>query len=348
MAKKVALFGLGRMGRSHARELKEMGVLGCCVDTDPSRQQITEELGVPFNDMTELEQCGVWDIVTPPPNHLPLVLSGCELGKEIFVEKPPLESTKDIEDILHRFPGTKIGVNYLEMAHPVLGAICKQMKLLKLRPVYFLHHREKDHFLEGKGEGVKVVLNDLVHDLSQIDFIRSTVSEEPFSTELPTVASAFIQTYKEAGFSHPADARAGFLLRFSDGVGAWVQGSFIDLYHRQFVVVTDQDTAFYGNTLERDFIRPAAALIRGEENIQRILSKTGHCQIRDEATQKLALSETEARLLALETEGASRMALRTMLGNFVEADSMEDLICPLSRAYFYQKVVEDVYAKALA
>lgn len=379
MFKKVALFGLGHMGRNHGRELRDLGVLGCCVDIDPAAKQISQELGVPFVNIDiselaeikvgapisykirnfrlppELSSCDIWDVATIPQNHLPLLLFGCHLGKEIFVEKPALESAEEIEYILCKFPQAKVGVNYIEMANPVLKAICKEIIRLKLKPVYFLHHREKNQLLE-RGKSDRVILDDLVHDLSEIDFFRGNVSGQPFSADSPRVSRSWLQTYKEAGFAAWTDARAEFSLEFADGTKAEIKGSFIDPYHRQFVIVTDRNTAFYGNTLERDFIAPAAAVIRGKENIANIVKMTKNCAIKDEETQRSALEAVKARLLVREMKREvpphkykdgkplfGKIPLWTMLKNFLEAVSKEDLICSLDRAYYYQKIVEEAY-----
>lgn len=364
MKKKVAVIGLGKMGRNHARELKSLESLGCCVDVNPLVKSVADKLGVPFIfcDVSkesflppEVARCEIWDIVTMPDSHSPLLLLGCVLGKEIFIEKPPLESAKAIEDILQKFPKAKIGVDYLEMVNPILQIICRKMRDLKLKPVYFLHHREKNQVQERGERGERVVLDDLVHDFSQIDFVRHAVSEKSFAVDLPKVEKTRIQTYKEAGYSHSADARAEFILKFSDGTVAEVKGSLIDSYHRQFVILTDQDTAFYGNTLERDFIKPAAAMIRGTENISKIVRLTRGCAIKNEQTQEQALESVKAHCMMPEIaqwlaeqncqkKNLGTVPLWIMLKNFLEAASKEELICSLDRAYYYQKIAEDVYA----
>jgi len=84
----------------------------------------------------------------------------------------------EVEYVLHLqkyYPlKQKIGVDYIEMAHPVVEAA---KDVLDFEPRYSFNRRSKDlrNVIErgiGGGEGSRIILEDLVHDLSEIDVFR--------------------------------------------------------------------------------------------------------------------------------------------------------------------------------
>lgn len=372
MSPKTAIFGLGYFGRFHLKNISSLGYLGYGIDTDPEKKKLVEELGGEFlcadltkvitikrdkkgnpigheirKDLPEIKELAkntkFWDIVTPTFSHFPLMLLGLELGKDIFVEKPPTERVSEIEYILKKFPRAKIGVDYLEIVHPVVLAIKDVMVKEKFRPVYFFHHRSKD--LRGtKKVGLPVILDELVHDLSEIDVFRKFVSKKPFAKFFPKVKKVWLQTWQELAGNYPysSDAKAKFSLIFKDKVTADIKGSFADPEVRQFLIIgKDRKTAFYGNTLTRKIISPIAAKIVGNKNIEYLKQKIKSMEIIDNDTQNNILKEINAKIL--ETEKYDQNQLLVMLKNFYEAKSKKDLTCPLEQALEYQKIAEEVY-----
>ncbi len=382
MAEKTALFGAGSFSKVHAKDLADLGYLGCIVDIDPAKEEIAKKHGVPFinrdairlgkeeNEFRSAIKTDNWDIVTNTPIRFPLTALGVGYGKDVFVEEPPTEKAREIKYITENYPDTKIGVNYIEMAHPVVQANKEDMDF---EPGYSFNRRSKDlrgvsERRIGGGLGSRITLEDLMHDLSEVDLFRKYVSGSSFAEEPPEVSNAKIQTWyelpeKENGnpkYPFSTDVRAEFALLFPDGMKSEIEGGFADPEIRQYIV-TDEDgnRAEYGNTLTRPEINPMAARVEGKRNVDYLLEKIKGQYITDKEKQdevlKRANAETlEEKMNRYVTEGKWKdgepkygwVPLFAMLENFHESDSKEDLICSLDQALGYQDTAEQVYHKA--
>lgn len=377
---KTALFGLGYFGYFHLQNVASLGYLNYGIDINPEKEKLVDKLGgkflsIDFTKAIEIKRdkkgnpvshkvrknlqgikelaknTDVWDIVTPPPFHFPLMLLGLEMGKDIFVEKPSTERISEIEYILKRFPKAKIGVDYIEMVHPVVQTIKDRMLKEKFQAFFFFNHRSKD--LRGSkrglgaGKGSRIILYDLVHDLSEIGYFRRNLGKGSLIENPPKVENVEIQTWKEIGYPYSSDVKAVFTLLFKDKTKAEIEGSFVDQEVRQFLI-TDKDkgVAFYGNTLTRPKIKPIAAKIIGRENIEYLRQKIKEMYIIDNKIQDKVLKKVNAEVLSEETRRYNANSLLTMLKDFYQAKSKKNLICSLDQALEYQKIAEEVYKKA--
>ena len=361
----VVLFGAGKFGKVHANDLAQMGALHVVVDTDRTKQDVAEKYGVPFyhEDFTdpsiefpeEILEADAFDIVTNTPSHFALTLRGIERNKKVFVEKPPVERVADLARLLLMFQRIRIvAINYIEMAHPVVMAAKDNMQF---KPEYFLNIRTKDRRGErsrgiGGGEGFGVVLEDLVHDLSEILLLRGSLRGAE-------VTDAEIETWRQKGYPYNTDAQAEFKLMFPEAE-AEIFGSFVEPKEvRQFVVASyTEEIAIYGNTLTRQWISPVAARIKGEKNIKYIIQQVKKKILTNEQ-QKKVLKKTEAEILEKDMskyvpeckwkDGEPMYGwapLWNMLNNFLTAKSNYDLICSLQKAFAIQRIGEQVYKMA--
>jgi len=374
---RTAIFGLGYFGYFHLKNVVTLGHFNYGIDINPEKKKLVENFGGKFlsvdltkaieikrdengnpithkikKNLPEINELAkntdVWDIVTPSSFHFPLMLLGLELKKDIFVEKPPAEKVSEIEYILKKIPKAKIGVDYIEMVHPVVLAIRDRMLKEKIQPFFFFHHRSKD--LRGSkrkiggGEGSRIILDDLVHDLSEIGFFRKVFGKSSLTEDLLKIENVYIQTWNEIYFT---DVKAKFTLLFKDGTKAEIEGSFADPEIRQFLIIDKtKEIAFYGNTLTREKIKPIAAKIRGKKNIEYLKQKIKEMEITDDKIQKEILKKINAEILKKEMQKYNPNQLFVMLKNFYQAKSKKDLICSLEQALEYQKIAEEVYKKA--
>jgi len=277
-----------------------------------------------------VNETDTWDIATNTPSHFPLMLIGLWNGKDVFVEKPPAERVSELAYVTKRVPGlskTKVGVDYTEMAHPVVQATKDD---LDFEPRYSFNRRSKDlrNAVErgmGGGEGSRIILENLVHDLSEIDVFRKRAYGKSLAEVSPEVAGARIQCWHELPerrngkpkYPYSTDVRAKFVLRFPDG------------------------------------------MVEGKKNVEYVLEKVKNGVIRNNTTQDKMLKRTNAETLEesmnkyvperKRVDGEpmyGEAPLYNMLENFLKAESNSELICPLERALEYQRVAEHVYRKA--
>ncbi|MCD6528624.1 Gfo/Idh/MocA family oxidoreductase, partial [bacterium] len=248
------------------------------------------------------------DIATNTPSHYPLMLFGLAEKKDVFVEKPPAEKVDELEHILFFYPEAKIGVDYIEMAHPVVQATKDDMDF---EPKYSYNRRSKDlrSVVErgiGGGEGSRIILEDLVHDLSEVDLFRKHAYGKSFAEVYPEVVDAEIQCWYELPerkdgkpkYPYSTDVRAKFRLKFPDGMVSEIEGGFADPEIRQYVLVDEEGkTAEYGNTLTRPNISPIAARVEGKKNVEYLLERVKRHVITDQEKQEKVLKRAGAETL---------------------------------------------------
>lgn len=377
---KAALFGVGYFGSNHLKYLSTWGALKYGVDTNAEKREHVEKAGGKFlsadltkaveivrdkkgdpighrinKDLPEVKELAkktdVWDIVTPSDTHFPLMLLGLELGKKIFVEKPATDRTSEVEYLLKRFPKAAIGVDYIERGHPVVRAIKKRMAKEKFAPSSFFNYRGKDERSirrMGGGEGERIILTDLVHDMSEIGLFRRHLMKARLKKKsLPKIKDAWIQTWEEIGYPYPTDVKARFKLASKRGPVAEVWGSFAGPEVRQFLI-TDKSgkIAYYGNTLSRPHIDPIAARVVGEKNIMHLRQNIENRKISTTDVQNKILKDANAEILKHEIMVENPESLATMLRNALRAKSNKDLISPLKHTLAYQRIAEKVYRAA--
>ena len=305
----------------------------------------------------EILKADGWDIVTNTPSHYPIALLGIVKGiKRIFIEKPPTEELSQLDTLirLSKEKNTIVGVDYIEMAHPVV--LATKEVIGKQEPIYYLNHRSKDlrGVIQrgiGGGEGSRIILEDLVHDLSEILYFRG-------SLEGAKVIEARVERWRDLGYPYNTDVKAQFKIKFPEAE-AEVKGSFADPEVRQYVVRLSADEAIYGNTLTRPHIQPIAAYIQGKDNIETIIEAVREGKILTNEDQQKILEKTKAETLedlmkkyvpeCKYKDGKPVYGwapLYNMLENWLRAESNKDLFCNLEMAYDIQRVAEMVYRAA--
>ena len=304
----------------------------------------------------------VWVIATSSGNHYSIAFLGLEKGKnvkKIFIEKPPTENLKELESLIFSpyFKDKIVGVDYIEMAHPVVKATKDN---LDFEPYYYMNRRSKNlrGIIErdiGGGEGSRIILDDLVHDLSETLYFRGSLDDAK-------VTEAEIERWNEIeGGKYPynTDVRARFKLKFPEAE-AEILGGFADPEVRQYLVIDEKfKEAIYGNTLTRSHISPIAARINGKRNVEYMMDCVRNGKILTEEDQQKVLQRVGAETLEEDMkkyvpkskwkDGKPMYGwapLCNMLNNLLKAESNEELICPLSKVYDIQRISEEVYKVA--
>ena len=308
----------------------------------------------------EILKANAWGIATNTPSHYLIALLGIDKGiKRIFIEKPPTEGLGELGYLMLLSDEGKniIGVDYIEMAHPVV--LATKEVIGDQEPEFYLHRRSKDLRGEttrgiGGGEGSRITLEDLVHDISELLHFRESLEDAE-------VVDADITRWNEIDgrkYPYKTDVRARFKINFPEAK-AEILGGFADPEVRQYVVLLSKQEGIYGNTLTRPHIDPTVALIEGKNNIENIMKMVREGKILTNEDQRKVLeragAETLEELMAKYVPECKYKdgkpvygwaPLYNMLDNWLGADSNEDLICDLGKAYDIQKIVEIVYRAA--
>ncbi|HUI30061.1 MAG TPA: Gfo/Idh/MocA family oxidoreductase [Candidatus Acidoferrales bacterium] len=175
---KIGVVGVGHLGQSHARLLKQIGSadLAGVFDIDKSKSQsIAAELNVrSFGSVEEvLNSVEAVSIAVPTSVHYDLAARFIEEGKHCFIEKPVTSTVEEAEAIcrLSKEKKVKVQVGHIERFNPAVLALSN----LKLDPMFIESHRLAQ--FKPRALDVAVVLDLMVHDIDLIlNFVKSPVT----------------------------------------------------------------------------------------------------------------------------------------------------------------------------
>ncbi|MBN1941903.1 MAG: Gfo/Idh/MocA family oxidoreductase [Phycisphaerae bacterium] len=176
MSFKVAVVGVGRMGRLHARVLSEMdgAELVCVVDSNPAAAQaVAQQRGCDaLRDVAEaVDRVDAAVITVPTIAHLDAARPFVAAGKRVLIEKPftnDLEGGLTLMDLAKK-TGAKIQIGHTERFNPTTMAL----RSYDIRPKFIEAHRISPFTFRSADVGV--VLDMMIHD---IDLVRMLVGSE--------------------------------------------------------------------------------------------------------------------------------------------------------------------------
>ncbi|MBU0634269.1 MAG: Gfo/Idh/MocA family oxidoreductase [Candidatus Omnitrophica bacterium] len=174
---KVAVIGIGHLGKIHARVYSEfnnveLAVL-CDVDKTKTQHFLNNEFGgIICNDYKEvLGKVNAVSIATPTSTHFEIAKFFLKNKVHVLVEKPITATTNEAETLINlaRRYRVILQVGHVERFNPAIGALrqfCKNPKFIEC-------HRLSPY--PKRGTDVNVVLDLMIHD---IDIILSLVKSD--------------------------------------------------------------------------------------------------------------------------------------------------------------------------
>ncbi len=179
MTVRVAVVGVGYLGRHHARIYAELEGVDLVGVVDANRKQadnIAAQYGcAAFSDHRDiLDKVDALSIVTPTTAHYAVARDCIAAGKDLLIEKP-ITTTIDEADCLIQQAvkkGVLIQVGHLERFNPVLEALVP----LVHDPVFL--EAERISPFQGRGTDVDITLDLMIHD---IDIVLSIMQGSSIS-----------------------------------------------------------------------------------------------------------------------------------------------------------------------
>jgi predicted dehydrogenase len=186
MSIRIAVIGVGALGRHHARILAELPdvELAGLVDINEARaREIAGIVNAPWatEPAKVLGRVDAVTVAVPTESHLTVALPFLERGTAVLVEKPLAREVKEARAMIDaaRVSGAVFGVGHTERYNPAVGAV---------RP--FLNHPQ---FIEVHRLGtfpdrsldIDVVFDLMIHDL---DVVLSIVPSDVIGVEAVGVA----------------------------------------------------------------------------------------------------------------------------------------------------------------
>ncbi|MCG3199480.1 MAG: Gfo/Idh/MocA family oxidoreductase [Candidatus Omnitrophica bacterium] len=196
---KIGVFGVGHLGKHHARILNALPSTELVGVHDVDRQrgeEIAEREGVPYFQRWEdlLDRCEAVDVVTPTTYHHALAAPALSAGKHVFVEKPMTKTVAEADDLIDLAARNNL---VLQVGHiERFNSAVMEIKRVLDRPRYIEASRLTLYSPRVKDIGVVVDL--MIHDL---DLILSLVPSKvarfdavgvPVLTQHEDIASARI------------------------------------------------------------------------------------------------------------------------------------------------------------
>jgi predicted dehydrogenase len=178
---KVAVLGVGSLGKEHARIYAELAAAGQIhfagvLDVSPQQAaKIAEKYSVPafasFNEA--LLAAEAFSVVTPTSTHFELAKTILAAGKHALVEKPMTDNAAHAAELvqLAQEKNAVLQVGLLEQFNPVL----KYLEKVATDPRFIEIHRLSPY--PKRSTDIGVVLDLMIHDLDVVlGFVRSPVA----------------------------------------------------------------------------------------------------------------------------------------------------------------------------
>jgi predicted dehydrogenase len=178
---RVAVIGVGHLGRHHARILSTLGgvTLAGVVDVLPDRAaEIAAMTGAPaFTDSRQvLEKVDAVTVAVPTELHRDVALPFLERGISVMVEKPLARSLAEADELIAaaRAAGATLGVGHTERYNPAVTTVLP----LVTSPRFIEVHRLG--VFPERSLDIDVIFDLMIHDL---DIILAMVRSEVASIE---------------------------------------------------------------------------------------------------------------------------------------------------------------------
>ncbi|MCP4632202.1 MAG: Gfo/Idh/MocA family oxidoreductase [candidate division Zixibacteria bacterium] len=174
---KIAVIGIGHLGKNHARVYKNNP--GCKLvgiyDTDSKlAEKIASENDVKsFGSLNELlSESDAVSIATPTTSHFDIGMEAIAEGKHLLIEKPVTTTVEQAEQLIEKaeVKNVKLQVGHIERFNPAFSAVFNYID----KPLFIEAHRLTQ--FAGRGIEVDVILDLMIHD---IDIILNMTGEEP-------------------------------------------------------------------------------------------------------------------------------------------------------------------------
>lgn len=236
---RVAVIGIGSMGKNHARVYSELE--GCCL---VAVADVNEELAIgvagaygaraysDYAEMLQKEDLDAVSIVVPTRQHKEVAIAAIERGLSILIEKPLASDVQSGEEIvaLARERNTKLMVGHIERCNPAVVELKKQLSQGRLGTIYRIHTNRVGPFA-ARIRDVGVAMDLATHDL---DIMLHLLGSQ--------VTRAYAETLEGIRTDHEDLFSA--LLRFDNGVVGSLEVNWVTPLRQRGLTVVGEKGMF--------------------------------------------------------------------------------------------------------
>jgi len=244
---KVAVIGVGSMGKNHARiyaDLPNARLVGVADANESAAHTIAERYRTtPYTDFRTLldtEKPDAVSIVTPTVEHLSVAQAVIEQGIHLLIEKPIAFRVDEARQIiaLAGEAGVKLMVGHIERFNPAIQALKSRLAADELGRVFQIDARRQGPF-PARVKDVGVVIDLAVHDLDVMRYLTGAAVRRVFAETERRIHS----TYE--------DLLEG-LVRFDDGTVGTLAINWLTPTKIRELVVTGEKGMFRADYLTQD------------------------------------------------------------------------------------------------
>lgn len=179
----ASLIGVGHLGKTHLRILKEIvkdnenfNLIGIFdTDTDSLKQIAEEERVRAFHSLDEaLDSSNALIIVTPTSSHFEIAKKALEKDINVFIEKPVTSTAEEAAQLIDLANGkdVKVQIGHIERFNPAILALDEY----HLAPIFIESHRLAQ--FNPRGTDVSVIQDLMIHDIDIIlNLVKSPVTK---------------------------------------------------------------------------------------------------------------------------------------------------------------------------
>ncbi|NPA73345.1 MAG: Gfo/Idh/MocA family oxidoreductase [Epsilonproteobacteria bacterium] len=175
--KKIAIIGLGAMGKNHYRVLKKLPDIQVTALCDiEKKDNYPEKFYTDLDEMLKQETLDAAVIVVPTFLHKEVALKCLERGLDIFIEKPVASTIEDARKIEKKAKelNKKVCIGYIERFNPVVEALKRE---LQDREIYSIGITRVGPFPPRIAD-VGILTDLAVHDIDLIRYITGREIEK--------------------------------------------------------------------------------------------------------------------------------------------------------------------------
>lgn len=244
---RVAVIGVGAMGRNHVRiynEMDDVELVGVADGDFAVAEKVGKKFGVtPYADYRELlekERPDAASIAVPTSIHKEVAMGCISAGVHVLVEKPIAATVGDGREMIGaaRQRGVALAVGHVERFNPAIIELRQRIGEGQLGRIFQIHARRLGPF-PSRIRDVGVVIDLATHDLDVMRFVTGA-----------EVIRVYAETEQRIHTAHE-DLLSG-LLRFDNGVIGVLDINWLTPTKIRELTVTGERGMFQVNYLTQD------------------------------------------------------------------------------------------------
>jgi len=186
---RIAVIGVGNMGKNHARVYSQNPDVDLVAisDIDESiAQRVASTFGakwyLDYKEMLNTEEIDAVSIAVPTTKHEKVALDVIDCGKHVLLEKPIAASIKSAKKIVESAnkSGTKLMVGHIERFNPVVARIKQLIEEGKLGRIVSISSKRVGPYANIKND-IGVCLDLAIHDIDVMRFITNDEVSEVYA-----------------------------------------------------------------------------------------------------------------------------------------------------------------------